>query len=208
MYVLLKKIILFARNEIEMFSKRLFLSHIHFSRLYFIHKRVHTNSKTMCIVLPLYFWFVVVNSDVGVHISVFTFTRFCNMKCDENSMAFLSSLYFVKRVISQGWDLIMELSVIIKLLDAVWKLWVNIYVLKHLTKTLRLKFVFLRILITVTQLLLFLFYLEVCNSIMGIWIRPRAGWQMYRGSILCREQENVVFFKASRLVLTPARPPI
>jgi len=32
-----------------------FLAHIHFSRLYFIHKRVHTNSEAMYIVLPLYF---------------------------------------------------------------------------------------------------------------------------------------------------------
>lgn len=69
----------------------------------------------------------------------------------------------------------MELSVIIKLLDAVRKLLDNIYVLKRLTKTLLLKFVFLRIFITITQLLLFLFYLEVCNSVVGIWIRPRAG---------------------------------
>jgi hypothetical protein len=193
-----------------MFSNRVFLAHIHFSRLYFIHTRVHTNSEAMFIVSPLYFLFVPDNPHLGVHISAFTFTRFYSMKCDENSMAFLSPLYFVKSVISQGWDLVMELSIIIKLVDAVWKLWVNIYtyVLKHLTKTLWLKFVFLRIFVTFTQLLLFLFYFEVCNSVMGIPIRPRAGWPGNLGSILCGEQENVVFFKASRLVLTPTPPPI
>jgi hypothetical protein len=55
----------------------------------------------------------------------------------------------------------MELYAIIILLDAVWKLGVNMYVLKHLTKTLELKFVFLRIFITIVQVLFFLWYVSL-----------------------------------------------
>jgi hypothetical protein len=73
-------------------GKEFLLAQIHFSRLYFIHKRVHTNSEAMYIVLPLYFLFLADHLHVGVHISIFTVARFYNMKFDDHCMAFLSSL--------------------------------------------------------------------------------------------------------------------